>query len=381
MTLSTSYLTLFLPLLVLVVVLSEARIINNYGRPRLGETFYEEIRELLRQRLDEIENEVSVFEEEQPPRPEENPTWHGPESLGQISGVAVDRNGRPVIFHRGHHTWEYSTFNASYHYQELTRGPILQNTVLTLDPVTGEVIEGWGKSLFYMPHGLHIDVYGNVWLTDVALHQVFKFRRNARNPSLVLGQRFQPGSDSAHFCQPTTVAVAPAGEIIVADGYCNSRIMVFNAAGGLLEVIPQPGEFLSLQVPHGLALLPELDVVCIADRENMRVTCPNVGLKRSRTRSPPLTIQQPDLGRVFGVASYGNYIYAVNGPTSPMIPVRGFTLDPRTERVVDHWSPLSSKFTQPHAIAVCPNETALYVVEIEPNKVWKFDLIRPDSKK
>ncbi|XP_012263323.2 peptidyl-alpha-hydroxyglycine alpha-amidating lyase 2 [Athalia rosae] len=380
MSLSAYCLTYFLPIFVLLVNVSEGRIVNDL-QPHLGETFYGEIRELLRRRLNNIENDAPILENEQPPHPEENPSWRGPQHLGEISGVAVDPTGRPVVFHRGHHTWKYSTFNSSFHYQDVTKGPILQDTVLTLDPSNGEIIDSWGKGIFYMPHGLHIDVYGNVWLTDVALHQVFKFRRNARYPSLVLGERFQPGRDSVHFCQPTNVAVAPAGEIIVADGYCNNRIMVFNAAGGLLEVIPQPGEFLSLQVPHGLAILPDLDVVCIADRENMRVTCPNVGLMQSRTRSPPLTIQQPDLGRVFDVAPYGNYIYAVNGPTSPMIPIRGFTLDPRTERIIDHWSPLSSKFGQPHGVAVSPNGTALYVVQLEPNKVWKFDLVRSFTKK
>lgn len=50
--------------------------------------------------------------------------------------------------------------------------------------------------------------------------------------------------------------------------------MKFNAAGRILRVIPQPPEFLSLQVPHGLTLLEHLDLVCIADRENMRVVCP-----------------------------------------------------------------------------------------------------------
>lgn len=29
----------------------------------------------------------------------------------------------------------------------------------------------------------------------------------------------------------------------------------------------------------------------------------------------------------------------------------------------------------PHAIAVCPYGRALYVSEIGPNKVWKFDLV------
>lgn len=32
-------------------------------------------------------------------------------------------------------------------------------------------------------------------------------------------------------------------------------------------------------------------------------------------------------------------------------------------------------FENPHAIAACPYGTALYVSEIGPNKIWKFDLV------
>lgn len=63
-------------------------------------------------------------------------------------------------------------------------------------------------------------------------------------------------------------------KIFVADGYCNNRILKFDAAGRFLRVIPQPPEFLSLLVPHGLTLLEDLDLICVADRENMRVVCP-----------------------------------------------------------------------------------------------------------
>lgn len=47
----------------------------------------------------------------------------------------------------------------------------------------------------------------------------------------MLGQRFEPGNDMKHFCQPTSVAVLPNGEIVVADGYCNSRIVLFDTKG------------------------------------------------------------------------------------------------------------------------------------------------------
>lgn len=65
-------------------------------------------------------------------------------------------------------------------------------------------------------------------------------------------------------------------------------------------------EFLSLQVPHGLALMEHWDRVCVADRENMRVVCPRAGLySKINEPSTALTIQEPDLGRVFAVAAKG----------------------------------------------------------------------------
>lgn len=68
----------------------------------------------------------------------------------------------------------FRTFNDNAEYQEKYKGPIRNDTVLTLDPKTGDIIRGWGNHTFYLPHGIHIDNLGNIWLTDVALHQVFK---------------------------------------------------------------------------------------------------------------------------------------------------------------------------------------------------------------
>lgn len=67
----------------------------------------------------------------------------------------------------------------------------------------------------------------------------------------------------------------------------------------------------------------------------------------------------------------GDYVYAINGPTSTQIPVRGFTIDPRSEQIIDHWG----TFTNPHSIAFSPNGSAMYVSEIGPNKLWKFLLV------
>lgn len=56
---------------------------------------------------------------------------------------------------------------------------------------------------------------GNIWVTDVALHQVFKFKPKSRYPSITIGRRFQPGSVPSQLCKPTAVAVATTGEVSV----------------------------------------------------------------------------------------------------------------------------------------------------------------------
>ena len=77
----------------------------------------------------------------------------------------------------------------------------------------------WGGSLFYLPHGLTIDHMGSFWVTDVAMHQVFKFDSlGDQHPSLVLGRAFVPGSEYNTFCKPCSVAVERSGDFYVADG-------------------------------------------------------------------------------------------------------------------------------------------------------------------
>lgn len=71
----------------------------------------------------------------------------------------------------------------------------------------------------------------------------------------------------------------------------------------------------------------------------------------------------------------GNLVYAINGPTSQIIPVRGFTIDPISEQIIDHWG----GFENPHTIAICPNGSAMYVGEIGPNKLTKFTMQNDSS--
>lgn len=182
--------------------------------------------------------------------------------MGQLSAVDTDPEGRIAIFSRRERVWGLTTFDYSNKFDH-KNGPLEHDTILLYDK-TGRKVLQWGRNMFYLPHGLTIDHEGNYWMTDVALHQVFKFDANdikenwnllksaeteairgldnvddyenrfaqsIIKPSIVLGQAFEPGNDNRRFCKPTAVAVALNGDFFVSDGYCNSRVIKFNKSG------------------------------------------------------------------------------------------------------------------------------------------------------
>lgn len=149
--------------------------------------------------------------------------------LGSVSAVSFDNDGNIVVFHRGDHIWDTSTFSVSNIYMPQRNGPIADKTIVAFNRKTGDIAYEWGDNMFYMPHGLTIDHESNVWITDVALHQIMKFRpSNRTKPDLKLGTAFVPGTGLTRFCKPTAVAVLPSGDFFVADGYCNARIIKYS---------------------------------------------------------------------------------------------------------------------------------------------------------
>jgi peptidylamidoglycolate lyase len=110
-------------------------------------------------------------------------------------------------------------FTDNYRFRNDIFGPIDEDVLIHVDTRTGETKSRWGAKLFYLPHGLTIDHHGNIWLTDVAMHQVFMFKaNNLTHPALSVGTAFQAGSGSNHFCRPADIAVMKNGDFFVADG-------------------------------------------------------------------------------------------------------------------------------------------------------------------
>ncbi|XP_053859192.1 peptidyl-glycine alpha-amidating monooxygenase isoform X8 [Vidua macroura] len=308
---------------------------------------------------------------------EEAVEWPGLDlKLGQVSGLALDPENNLVVFHRGDRVWDENSFDSKFVYQQRGLGPIEQNTIIVLNPSNAKLLHSTGKSLFYLPHGLSVDKNGNYWVTDVALHQVFKLGANDKEPLLILGIPLQPGSDKNHFCQPTDVAVDPiTGSIYVSDGYCNSRIIQFSPNG--LYVMQwgeetslgrsRPGQFF---IPHSLALIPDLSQLCVADRENGRIQC-----FRLETGEFTREIKHKAFGRELFAVSYvpGGLLFAVNGMPYPeeAESVQGFVMNFSTGEIIDTFIPLRKSFEMPHDIVASEDRT-VFVGDVHAKAVWKF---------
>lgn len=185
-------------------------------------------------------------------------------SFRMVSNIAEDSVGRLYFVHRGRHP--LVRFDSAGNFMGSLGDADLKESVnldLSKNPPAPISREHW-------LHGLHVDPWDNIWITDLGRHLVMKFDPQGRL-LMSLGSDGQSGEDTHHFKQPTAVVVGRSGHIYVADGYGNARIAKFSAEGRHLQSWGQhgkgPGEF---NTPHGLALDADENVY-VAERMNDRV--------------------------------------------------------------------------------------------------------------
>jgi peptidylamidoglycolate lyase len=280
--------------------------------------------------------------------------------LGLCSGVGVDSHHHVFVFHRRGRQWT-SPFATE---------PIPEATVSVIDGPTGKLLRSWGANQFIMPHGLTVDHEDNIWLTDVALQQVFKFTNDGRL-LLTLGERGQAGADHAHFNLPTDVAVLRDGSFYVSDGYKNSRVIKF-AADGRYEFEwgakgSGPGQF---NLPHGIAV-DARGRVYVCDRTNSR-------LQIFDAKGNFLDQWQgPHIGRPYGVAvSAEGHVFLIDGgEPSVAQSERGKVVELDAEgHVLDTFGTYGKEpgqFQVGHDIAVAA-DGSVYVADSGGKRVQKF---------
>jgi len=171
-------------------------------------------------------------------------------TYGQVPGMAIDGDGRVFVFHRN------------------------EPNVVELD-ASGRVLKSWGEGMFVWPHGIRVDRNGFLWITDGRGRdgrgqQVFKYTREGQL-LMTLGRAGVSGEGPDTFNGPTDVAVAPNGDIFVADGHVNSRIVKFTPDGTFIKAWGRrgtgPGEF---DIPHTI-FFDSQGRLLVGDRTNKRI--------------------------------------------------------------------------------------------------------------
>ena len=177
-----------------------------------------------------------------------DPAWpKKPASLPweQIAGVAVDAQGRVWTFNRAEPPVQ--VFSAE-----------------------GEFLFSWGEGLFSGPHYLRIDQEGKIWTADYKRHLVRRFEQDGKL-LLTIGTPDVAGEDESHLSGPTDMAISPAGDVFISDGYGNNRIVHFDRDGkfvktwGTLGVAPG-----QLSQPHGIAMDSQ-GLLYVCERNNGRI--------------------------------------------------------------------------------------------------------------
>ncbi len=185
----------------------------------------------------------------------------GVDAWGFTIGVEVDRNDNVWVFQR--------CFSTDCLGPRKDVPPLLE-----YDP-SGRLIRTWGQGMFVWPHGSTIDADGNLWLTDGRAadgkgQTVMKVSPDGR-VLMTLGTPGVAGAGHDTFDGPADVAIAPNGDIFVADGHGNSRIVKFSKDGEYLMEWGEKGSMLGqFNEPHTLAFDSE-GRLFVGDRLNQRI--------------------------------------------------------------------------------------------------------------
>ena len=165
------------------------------------------------------------------------------------SGVAVDDKGVIYLFTRDLEHWAA---------HPLAMKNKMGKSSVSMFNRDGDYLGKWGHSdergFALGGHTIYIEKDGMFWTTDRDGHTVRKYTPEGEL-ILELGTFGQWGDDEAHFNGPTAVVVLDNGDIVVADGYWNSRLVWFDAEGNFKHSVGQwgrgPCEF---NTPHALTV-------------------------------------------------------------------------------------------------------------------------------
>lgn len=268
-------------------------------------------------------------------------------NMGEATGVDIDRQGNVWVANRG--SWPVMEFDRS--------GKMLQ--AWSHDAV--RVTEGTGKGT----HGLKVDVNGNIWLGDVDGHVNFKFSPEGRLLMILGNRQGSPnGNDSkTGFNRPTNFWPLANGNMLISDGYGNSRIVEFTNDGHYVRHFGTHGDGDGqFNLPHGVTM-DSNGRIYVADRANSRM--------QVFDNSGKFLAKWTDIGQPWDVyyAAKENALYAVDGRWCRITKI---DTEGKVVGELGHFGHGPGELDFPHAIAVTADGSEIYVVEIKNWRVQKW---------
>ena len=171
-------------------------------------------------------------------------------SWGQVPGMAIDAKGKLYAFHRA------------------------EPPIVEIDSA-GKILKRWGEGMFVWPHGIRVDQDGFLWVTDGRARdgkgqQVFKMTPDGK-VVMTLGTKGVAGDGPDAFNGVCDVAFGRNGDIFVADGHVNARVVKFTKDGKFIKSWGSKGTGHGrFDLPHAI-VIDRRGRVLVADRSNSRI--------------------------------------------------------------------------------------------------------------
>ena len=263
-------------------------------------------------------------------------------NFGECSGVDLDKNGNVWVFNRGH--WPVMEFDRS-----------------------GKMLQAWSEDTFRVKssHGIRVGPDGNLWAVDVDGHVVFKLTPEGRILLVIGNRQGVPGNDSAEdaFNRPTNVGFLANGNILVSDGYVNSRVIEFTGEGEYVRHWGKKGtgdgEF---NLVHDVAVDTRQHIY-VADRTNERIQIFDANGK--------FLEKWTGIGSPWGIyyVAKESAIYMCDGKYDRILKLN---MEGQVLGVLSSWGKAPGKVDFVHSIAVDPTDSSIYTVEIKNWRVQKW---------
>ncbi len=308
--------------------------------------------------------------------------------FGEVVGISMNSKRHVFVFTR---TGERSTVHGA-----------TASQLYEFDQ-TGKFVREIGKDLygFAFAHTVRIDKDDNIWATDEGTNMIIKFNPAGR-VTMVLGRREEsvepaptpapgtvPRPGWGTFNRPADIAWDKDGNIFVADGYGNSRVVKIDKNGRWMKTWGErgsaPGQF---NILHTIAS-DKNNNIYIGDRTNRRIQVfdPDGNAVRIITIDVPYTKEPnimsgaaPGTGNPLAASGAPWAMCITPGPTqylyvSDAVPGRIYklTLDGKVVGVLGDAGKQAKQFGWIHQIA-CPSENELWVAEILNWRVQKLTL-------